>query len=354
MILAPPIRLRITAVALVLLTLISACRITDMTLWKPIERPDGCEVERIRRVVYYDGPDADRLRHRLDVFLPKGKSGYPVVVLVHGGAWIVGDNRCCGLYSTVGVYLASQGIGVVMPNYRLSPAVQHPEHVKDVARAFAWTKQHIGEYGGRPDQIFVAGHSAGGHLVALLATDDSHLNALGCRIDDIRGVIGVSGVYRILDGKTEIRLGGNTDRALRLDEMIPLRGASTATNPDAHERPGLPVLMDPFHRPFGDDVQVRHAASPINHVRPGLPPFLLINAEKDVPLLAGMAVEMNEQLRKNGCESRHIVVPNRNHNSVMFQAIEPSDPVAQAMVDFVGRHARNNSNHESSKYENAK
>jgi acetyl esterase/lipase len=334
-----PIRLRFIAAAFVLLTLLPACRITDMPLWRPIDRPDAYEVERVRRVAYYDGPDADRLRHRLDLFLPKGKTDYPVIVLVHGGAWMVGDNRCCGLYSTVGHYLASQGIGIVMPNYRLSPPVKHPEHIKDVARAFAWTKQHIGEYGGRPDQIFVAGHSAGGHLVALLATEDSHLKAQGCRIDDIRGVIGISGVYRILDGKTEIRLGGNTPLALRFDEMIPMRGPSTATIPDAHERPGLPVMMDPFHLPFGDDVQVRRAASPINHVRPGLPPFLLVNAEKDVPLLAGMGVEMNELLRKNGCESRHMVIPNRNHNSVVFKAIEPNDPVAKAMVDFVWRHA---------------
>src|SRR5262249_56357633 len=81
-----------------------------------------------------------------------------------------GDNRCCGLYSAVGEFLARQGIGVVLPNYRLSPEVKHPEHVKDIARAFAWTRAHIAQYGGDPDKIFLAGHSAGAHLVALPST----------------------------------------------------------------------------------------------------------------------------------------------------------------------------------------
>jgi acetyl esterase/lipase len=306
-----------------------------MTLWRPIERSDAIEVEHIRKIAYYDGPGADRVRHSLDMFIPKGKSDFPVVVLLHGGAWVVGDNRCCGLYSTVGAYLASQGIGVVMPNYRLSPAVKHPEHIKDVARAFAWTKANICKYGGNPNRLFIAGHSAGGHLAALLATDDAYLRAEGCTLDDIRGCIGISGVYRILPGKSEIRLGGNTDISLRFDEMFPMRCPSTASHPDAHERPGLAVTMDPFLAPFGDNVQVREDASPINHVRPGLPPFLLFSAEKDLPFISGMGVEMDQVLRKNRCESRHMVMPNRNHNSILFHAIEPNDPVARAMVAFI-------------------
>ena len=102
---------------------------------------DVCGVERIKDVSYYDGPHADAARHKLDLYLPKGKADYPVVILVHGGAWIMGDNRCCGLYTSVGEFLASQGIGAVLPNYRLSPGVKHPEHIKDLARAFAWTAQ---------------------------------------------------------------------------------------------------------------------------------------------------------------------------------------------------------------------
>src|SRR5205085_8307946 len=136
--------------------------------------PDAYPVERVQDVAYYNGPEADNHRHRLDLFLPKNKINCPVAILIHGGSWIMGDNRCCGLYSTVGEFLASQGIGAVLPNYRLSPGVKHPEHIKDLARAFAWTRRHIAEYGGRADQLFLMGHSAGGHLVSLLATDEQY------------------------------------------------------------------------------------------------------------------------------------------------------------------------------------
>src|SRR5207237_6481418 len=162
---------------------------------------------------------ADSFRNRLDLYLPKGKKDFPVVFLVHGGAWMLGDNRCCGLYSSVGEFLASQGIGVVLPNYRLSPAVKHPEHVKDVARAFAWARAHIADHGGRPDRLFVAGHSAGGHLVALLATDETYLRAEGLQAADVRGVVAFSGVYRIPPGKMSATLGGATPLAFRFDEM---------------------------------------------------------------------------------------------------------------------------------------
>lgn len=337
MVLSARLRLRHPAVALMLLAL-SACRVTDWRLWRAVEQPaDSCEVETLRGISYYDGPQADVVRHRLDAFLPKGKKDFPVVILVHGGAWIFGDNRCCGLYSSVGEYLASQGIGAVLPNYRLSPSVKHPEHVKDVARAFAWTKNHIGEFGGRPDQLFLVGHSAGGHLVALLTTDEQYLKAQGCRSADIQGVICLSGVFRIPAGKIDVFLGGTTPLALRLDEMVPLRRASASAQINPADRSGIPLSLNVYSPSFGDDPQARQAASPMHHVRPGLPPFLLLTAEKDLPILPEMAQEMHQTLLAHGCESRLLQLDNRNHNSIMFKAIEPGDPVARAIVDFVRR-----------------
>jgi acetyl esterase/lipase len=337
MALSARVRLCHSAVALMLLAL-SACRVTDWQLWRAVEQPaDACEVETIRGISYYDGPQADLVRHRLDVFLPKGKKDFPVVVLVHGGAWMLGDNRCCGLYSSVGEYLASQGIGAVLPNYRLSPSVKHPEHIKDLARAFAWTKNHIGDFGGRPDQLFLLGHSAGGHLVALLTTDEKYLKAQGCRSADIQGVICLSGVFRIPAGKADVFLGGTTPLALRLDEMTPLRRASATAQMNPADRSGIPFSLNVYGPAFGDDPKVRQAASPVHHVRPGLPPFLLLIAEKDLPILPEMAQEMHQTLLAHGCKSCLLQFNNRNHNSLMFKAIERGDPVARAIVDFVRR-----------------
>jgi acetyl esterase/lipase len=323
----------------VLAAAIPACAITDVPLWGNGGRnsPRPCEVEQVRNVVYYSGPGADDRRHRLDLFVPRGRPGFPVVVLVHGGAWMFGDKSCCGLYSAVGEFLASQGVGAVLPNYRLSPGVKHPEHVEDVARAVAWTKRHVGDHGGDPDRLFLAGHSAGGHLVALLATDETFLKAEGLRAADIKGVIALSGVYRIPAGKFDTTLGGATPLAFRVDEVAPLRGSG-----DDGGKPwtdsGLPLSVNVFGPAFGDDPKVRAAASPVNHVRPGLPPFLLLNAENDLPALPGMAEEFGEALREAGGEVRRLTVRGRNHNSILFRAIERDDPAAAAMLEFVRSH----------------
>src|SRR5947209_8651615 len=113
------------------------------------------EVQAIKEVSYYDGPGAHPVKHKLDLFLPKGGNQFPVVFFVHGGTWSRGDKSRFGVYSALGSLFARHGIGAVITNYRLSPDVQHPEHVKDVARAFAWTYRNIEKYGGRKDEIFV-------------------------------------------------------------------------------------------------------------------------------------------------------------------------------------------------------
>lgn len=319
--------------AFVLLTA-AGCRVTNIPIWH-LNGPlaDSTEIERIHDVTYYDGPDANSQRHRLDLFLPKGKRDFPVVVLVHGGAWMVGDNRCCGLYSSVGEFLASQGIGAVLPTYRQSPGVKHPEHAKDVARAIAWTKAHMRAIGGRPDDIFLMGHSAGGHLVALLATDDKYLHAEGISRSEIRGVVSTSGVYRVPDGKMAVTLGGRSSDSFRLNELAPLRRPS-----DTGRAPilaGIPLSIDVYGHAFGDDPEVRADASPINHIRPGLPPFLLFTAEHDLPSLPEMAEEFHQTLLAHGNASRYLTIADRNHNSIQFHAIAPNDPVAHATLDFI-------------------
>jgi acetyl esterase/lipase len=202
-------------------------RMTRIRLWGlPSPRPtDAFDFDEELDIAYRDDANVDPFRHRLDLFVPRGKKDFPVIVLVHGGCWVMGDNCCGGLYTSVGQFLASRGIGAVLPNYRLSPSVQHPAHVQDVASAVAWTRTHIAHYGGNSEQIFLMGHSAGGHLVSLLAADESYLKAEGLAAANIRGVVAVSGVYRIPPpGSIDYALGGAGPRSLRIDQHFPLRG----------------------------------------------------------------------------------------------------------------------------------
>src|SRR4051812_29964072 len=83
------------------------------------------EVEVIKDQAYYSGDDADKVRHKLDLYLPKGQKDYPVLFFVHGGAWVSGNKN---LYEPLGRMFAKNGVGCVVINYRLTPAVQHPGH----------------------------------------------------------------------------------------------------------------------------------------------------------------------------------------------------------------------------------
>lgn len=328
-------------VGLVLVGTLS-CQVMHIRLWSP--KPfgeDACAIHTIKDVPYRDDPKADGFRHRLDLILPKGKKDFPVVVLVHGGAWVMGDNRCCGLYSSVGEFLASQGFAVVLPNYRLSPGVQHPEHIKDVARAVAWTRANIAKNGGDPERLFLLGHSAGGHLVSLLATDETWLNAEGMKMADIKGVISVSGVYHIPAGPITGTIGGQGEVSLHMDQVLPLRAGDSDT-PGSHGGLAVPARLDIFAPVFGKDLKERELASPVAHVHRGLPPFLLLNAEMDLPLLPGMAAEFQKALERDGCDARRIVIDKRNHNSIMFTAISPDDPAARAIVDFIKAYDKTN------------
>ncbi len=111
-------------------------------------------------------------RHRLDIYrsrlAPPGRA--PVMVYVHGGAWVIGDKREQG--KPMMYELVARGWVCVAINYRLSPKATWPDHIVDAKRAVAWVKEHIAEYGGDPSFIAVSGGSAGGHLCSLLALSE--------------------------------------------------------------------------------------------------------------------------------------------------------------------------------------
>jgi acetyl esterase/lipase len=197
----------------------------------------------------------------------------------------------------------------------------------------AWTRRHIAEYGGDPRRIYLLGHSAGGHLVSLLATDEAYLKAEGLTAADVKGVIAVSGVYRIPPGEVVGIIGGRGPRGHRLEQMFPLRGDSERT--PACLLPGVPVRTGLFGLVFGEGPKERERASPVNHVRRGLPPFLILTAANDLPNQQDQADEFHRALLRAGCQAQRLTVGRRNHSSVLYSAIRPDDPTARAVLDFL-------------------
>jgi acetyl esterase/lipase len=180
------------------------------------------------------GPDP---RQKLDVYVPRPPmKNAPVVVFFYGGSWNSGSRID---YAFVGEALASRGIVAVLADYRLYPQVRYPLFLEDGARAVAWTHEHIRQYSGNPQRLYLMGHSSGAYNVAMLALDPGLLGAVGLSPHNLSGWIGLAGPY----------------------DFLPVK------NPQVR-----PVFFWPDSPP---------RSQPINHVSRGAPPALLIAASED-------------------------------------------------------------------------
>lgn len=146
-----------------------------------------------------DRPYGSSAGEKLDVFLPAsraqtGKQGAPVVVFIHGGYWRSLDKAD---HSFIAPALTAAGACVVVPNYDLCPAVTIPEIALQMVKALAWTHREVAAYGGDPSRITVAGHSAGGHLAAMLLACDWPRWSRDLPADLVKNALSISGLYEL-------------------------------------------------------------------------------------------------------------------------------------------------------------
>lgn len=161
----------------------------------------------------------------LDVF-PAAKPDAPVLVFIHGGWWRAFDKSD---HSFIAPPFVAAGAMVVVPDYALCPAVTIETIALQMTRALAWTWRHAGEYGGDASRIAVAGHSAGGHLAAMLAACDWPRvdAALPPRL--LRGALAISGLYDLETLRRTPYL--NVDLRLTPEDALKLSPAGFAAPP---------------------------------------------------------------------------------------------------------------------------
>ena len=145
---------------------------------------DGVEITK--NISYGSDP-----KQALDVYRPKGKTNVPVVIFIHGGAYVAGDKE---EGANITVWFARQGVLGINANYPLAPEHKWPSGAQDVARVVAWTKANAAKYDGDPARIFLIGHSAGATHVASYVFDKSMQPAGGA---GLAGAVLISGRYRI-------------------------------------------------------------------------------------------------------------------------------------------------------------
>jgi len=193
----------------------------------------------------------------------------PVLVQVHGGAWVLGDKE--GQAYPLMVHLAERGWVCVSVTYRLSPRATWPDHIVDVKRALAWVKDNIADHGGDPDWVAITGGSAGGHLCALAALTPN----------DPQFQPGFE------DADTSVRAA------------VPFYGVYDWTNRDGTGRADLaPLLAERvIKKPLEEARDVWEQASPMTHVGPDAPPMMLLHGTNDSLVPVGQARAMVDLLR---------------------------------------------------------
>ena len=157
--------------------------------------PPGIEVKK-------DIKYGENERLKLDVYYPRVevKEEKPVVIFVHGGSW---KSNSKDQFRFIGKNLAKRGYIAVLPNYRLVPDYRYPAQIKDVAKAFKWTENNINSFGGTSNNIILSGHSAGGHLAALLGYSDYWQEKYNISKKNIDYLVLLAGVYKFADNYEE-------------------------------------------------------------------------------------------------------------------------------------------------------
>ena len=248
---------------------------------------------RQRMVCLLDQAYGDEAGEQLDVF-PAKSSGAPVLVFIHGGYWRSLDKSD---HSFVAPALVNAGAMVAVPNYALCPAVSIEQIALQTARALAWVWRHAARFGGDPARITVVGHSAGGHLAAML---------LACRWTDV----GVDLPARLLAGA--VSLSG-------LFDLAPLR-------------------RTPF---LQTDLQLSAAAvrrlSPAGFTAPPGPLAALVGSDESPEF-----IRQNQLIRERWgpvCVPLCEALPGFNHFTVMHDLVDPAGRAHQHVLRMLGLQA---------------
>jgi acetyl esterase/lipase len=264
------------------------------------------DVEVIRGLPY--APDGTKA-HRLDLYRPRAQpGGAPVLLYLHGGAWVLGDKREQGI--PIMLHLAAHGWICVTANYRLSPKARFPDHLIDCKQALAWIKANIAEYGGDPSFVVVSGGSAGGHLASLVALtpNDPAYQPTGEEVDT------------------------------SVAACIPLYGVYDFTNRYSLRGPGfIRYLLERMVMPVGFEADRRayELASPLDRIHEGAPPFMVVQGANDTLVPVGEARHFADLLQaRSHAPVVYAELPGAQHAFEVFRSIRTAH-VVRAVGEFL-------------------
>jgi len=234
--------------------------------------------EALRRASYakVDIPYGNMDRQRLDCFI--AGVGGPTLVYLHGGYWQRGDRS---VYSFVSEHFVPHGVDVVVMGYTLCPDTTIPGITDEIRRGLSWLYRNGAAYGLDPHRINVAGHSAGGHLTAMMLATDWRRYAEDLPIDLVKSGVSISGIYDLTP-----LLRTSINRLARIDDRA-LEGCSPMFLSPASDAPVLAVVGGAETDAFHDQIRrfaarwSAEGAKVETYIEPGVDHFDVVNRLAD-------------------------------------------------------------------------
>ena len=238
----------------------------------------------------------------LDLYCPEKFSGaLPVIIYIHGGGWRRGRKEKCPA-----VGLVQDGYAVASIDYRLTSTAPFPAQIEDCKAAVRWLRANAAKYNLDADRIGVWGHSAGGHLAALLGT---------------------SGGVPELEGS-----GDNMQYSSQVQAVCDSAGPAdllAMTNLGPKRTFAIEGLLG---GPLEKDKAKAIAASPIHYVSKDDPPFLIVHGEGDRTVPVEQSQRLYEELRKAGVNATLKILPHVGHQAVLMDAVKDAEAFFDATL----------------------
>jgi len=256
----------------------------------------------------------DGVALKMDIYYPASADGlWPVVLYVHGGAWVRGSkSEGAGMGDQFA--LTAAGFLYVAIDYRLAPEYKFPAMIEDAKCAVRYLRAHSMEYNLDPERIGALGGSAGGHLVSLLGLSDP---SAGWDV------------------------GQYLDQSSRVQAVVDYFGPSdlTVSSFDTEENGNNAVEV------FGTDDPndpALAAASPVTYITSDDPPFLILHGNKDTAVPIAQSQILYDQLTAAGVPATFVIVRNAGHGfAPTGGTISPTrQEISQMVVNFFNQHLK--------------
>jgi arylformamidase len=221
----------------------------------------------------------DSARQRLDLFLAADPTA-PTLAFIHGGYWQMNDKES---YAFFAEGLLPLGINLAVVEYTLAPAARLDHIVAEVRRAAQWLAEHLGDYGADPDRLYVAGHSAGGHLTATAMP-----------LPVVRGGLAISGIYDL-----------------------------------------EPIRLNYLNEKLGLDEPEAERNSPLLHLPAMAGELVVAYGTRELPELCRQSIEYGQAWTERGLPGALLPIDGADHFTILEALADPKGALTLALLDMI-------------------